>query len=239
MLVDAHDFAESLTLGTSASRRIEREELVGWFLETHAVRLELHGKLMHLGLLQFEYTRCIHEFQHTGFVTLVERRASGIHQSVHRLLVVSHHQAVNHQKDLRIVRNGRIQRQILQFAIHLHSAESLLGIDVELLFPSPAFMHIQRTQQKETSPFGMGEHTIHHVLHRLLLHFHTADGGEGMSHACKEHSQVIIDFRRSAYRGTRVASNHLLLDGDGRWNALDSITLRLVHPPEKLSSVGR
>ena len=113
MLVDAHDFAESLTFGTSASRRIEREELVGWFLETHAVRLELHGKLMHLGLLQFEYTRRIHEFQHTGFVALVERRASGIHQSVHRLLVVSHHQAVNHQKDLRIVRNGRIQRQIL------------------------------------------------------------------------------------------------------------------------------
>ena len=49
LFVDAHDLAETLTLRTGTCWRVEREHLVRWFLEGHAVGLELHREVVEDG----------------------------------------------------------------------------------------------------------------------------------------------------------------------------------------------
>jgi hypothetical protein len=50
---------------------------------------------------------------------------------------------------------------------------------------------------------------------------------------------VIVDLGHRADGGTRGAHRVGLVDGDGRWNALDAVHLRTIHAVEELPRVGR
>jgi hypothetical protein len=59
-----------------------------------------------------------------------------------------------------------------------------------------------------------------------------ADAGE-------QQTEVVVDLGDGAHRGARVAAGRLLVDGDGRRQALDEVDVGLVHLPEELAGVGR
>ena len=73
----------------------------------------------------------------------------------------------------------------------------------------------------------------------MLLHLLAADGGVGAPDTGIEQSQVLVDLRRGADGTTGIARDDLLLDGDGRGDALDEIALRLVHSAEELPGIAR
>ena len=54
-----------------------------------------------------------------------------------------------------------------------------------------------------------------------------------------QQAQVVVDLGDRADRGARVARRGLLVDGDGRREALDAVHVGLVHLPEELARVGR
>ena len=80
--------------------------------------------------------------------------------------------------------------------------------------------------------------TLHHILGGVALHLGAADGADGLAYAGKEQAQVFIYLCACAHSASRVACGHLLLDGNGRWNAFDVVTLGLVHPAQELTCVG-
>ena len=80
--------------------------------------------------------------------------------------------------------------------------------------------------------------TLHHILGGVALHLGAADGADGLAYAGKEQAQVFIYLCACAHSASRIACGHLLLDGNGRWNALDIVTLGLVHPAQELTCVG-
>ncbi len=64
-------------------------------------------------------------------------------------------------------------------------------------------------------------------------------GAVGHADAGVEQPQVVVDLGDRADRGARVAGRGLLVDRDGRRQALDEVDVGLVHLPEELPGVGR
>ena len=58
-----------------------------------------------------------------------------------------------------------------------------------------------------------------------------ADAGE-------QETQVVVDLRDGADRGSRVPGGGLLVDGDRGREPLDEVAVRLVHLPQELAGVG-
>jgi len=54
-----------------------------------------------------------------------------------------------------------------------------------------------------------------------------------------EEPQVVVDLGDGPDGGAGVAARRLLVDGDGRGQALDEVDVGLVHLPEELAGVGR
>ena len=66
-----------------------------------------------------------------------------------------------------------------------------------------------------------------------------AVGAVRVADARVEQAQVVVDLGDGADRRARVARGRLLLDGDGRREALDRVDVGLVHLPQELAGVGR
>ena len=90
----------------------------------------------------------------------------------------------------------------------------------------------------ESSALRVAEQRVDDLLRGL--------GGDGLAAfravrdagAGEEQSQVIVDFGDGADGRTRVAVGGLLVDGDGRAQALDEVNVGLVHLTQELAGVG-
>ncbi len=90
----------------------------------------------------------------------------------------------------------------------------------------------------ESRAFRVAEQRVDDLLRGL--------GGDGLAAfravrdagAGEEQSQVIVDFGDGADGRTRVAVGGLLVDGDGRAQALDEVNVGLVHLTQELAGVG-
>ena len=76
-----------------------------------------------------------------------------------------------------------------------------------------------------------------------LLHGHTRDltaalGAVRMADAREEQPQVVVDLGHGADRGARVAAGALLVDGDGRGEAVDLVDVGLLHLAQELPRIG-
>ena len=80
---------------------------------------------------------------------------------------------------------------------------------------------------------------IAHLLNGLLFNRLAAFRAIRATNAGKEQTQIIIDFRNGAHRRSRVAPRRLLIDGDGRRQALDVVHVRLIHLAQELARVRR
>ena len=62
-------------------------------------------------------------------------------------------------------------------------------------------------------------------------------GAVRLADAGEEQPEVVVDLGDGADRRARVARGRLLVDGDGRGEALDEVDVRLVHLAEELPGV--
>ena len=100
-------------------------------------------------------------------------------------------------------------------------------------------MRDKRSKHHEARAYRMRLHAIHDIFSRMFLHLHTADRGIRTSDPGKQHTQIIVDLGRRAYCGTRIATDHLLLNRYRRRQTLNEVTLRFRHTPHKLTRIGR
>ena len=71
----------------------------------------------------------------------------------------------------------------------------------------------------------------------MLFHLIATDGGECVTHAREEQAQVFVYLGCCAHGGAGIATDDLLLDGNGWRNTLDIVTFGFVHPAKKLARV--
>src|SRR5439155_5075166 len=57
--------------------------------------------------------------------------------------------------------------------------------------------------------------------------------------AGEQEPEVVVDLGDGPHRGPRVLGRRLLVDGDGRRQALDEVDVGLLHQPEELAGVRR
>ena len=77
------------------------------------------------------------------------------------------------------------------------------------------------------------------IGHRMLFHLLSACRRDGPAYASKEQAQVLVYLGRCSYGTPRIAAYHALLDGNGRRHTGDQVALRLAHPSQKLTCIGR
>ena len=94
-------------------------------------------------------------------------------------------------------------------------------------------------QHHQLRAFGQGQHGIHHLADGLRLQGRAVLRAVRHARAGVEQAQVVVNFRHRAHGGARVVAGGLLLDGNGRRQALDQVHIRLVHALQKLPRVGR
>ena len=83
------------------------------------------------------------------------------------------------------------------------------------------------------------QHPVHDLLRRLPGDRPAADRAVRLADPGEQQPQVVIDLGNRADRGPRVAAGGLLVDGDGRGQAVDEVDVGLVHLAEELPGVGR
>ena len=76
------------------------------------------------------------------------------------------------------------------------------------------------------------------LLHALPRDGPPAVGAVRVADAGVEQAEVVVDLGDGADGGPRVAGGRLLVDGDGRREALDAVDVRLVHLAQELARVG-
>ena len=126
-----------------------------------------------------------------------------------------------------------------EHAVDAGLGEPLLLQLRELFLELPLAAADDRRQHVDARILRIQHHHVHDALERLrgdlapaLMAVRDADVGE-------QQPQVVVDFGDGADRRSRVRGGRLLLDGDGRRQAVDQIDVGLLHLLEKLARVGR
>ncbi len=106
----------------------------------------------------------------------------------------------------------------------------------------PVFALLSPNHRGEHLQFGAArprQDDIENLIHALLADL--APAGRTVRHADarKQEAQIIVNFRDGPHGRARIARRRLLLDGNRGRKPLDIIHIGLVHPPQKLSGIGR
>ncbi len=130
-------------------------------------------------------------------------------------------------------------RQVVHLAVHPHPHESLptraLEQVLELALPSPH----QGGHHLDLGPRPPGEHHVGDLGRALSGDRRPVVGAVRHAHPRPEQPEVVVDLGHRAHGGARIVARRLLLDGDGRGEALDGVHVRLLHEPQELAGVGR
>ena len=82
-------------------------------------------------------------------------------------------------------------------------------------------------------------HLVDHLLDRLALDLAPADRAVHAADAREEQPQVVVDLGDRADGRPRVSRCALLVDADGRRQAVDLVDVGLLHLAQELARVGR
>ena len=119
-----------------------------------------------------------------------------------------------------------------------HPGEALLGQVVEegavLALAAPH----HGGHDLEAGAFGQLEDPVDDLLRGLARHGPSADRAVGMADAGIQKAEVVVDLGDRPHGRARVAGGRLLVDGDGRRQALDEVDVGLVHLAQELAGVG-
>ena len=152
-----------------------------------------------------------------------------------------HHEPVDHDRDVVLVLlvEDDVLLEPAQLAVHLHAREALraqLLEELAVLALAPAH---DRGEHHELGALRQRHHLVDDLLGGLRLDRAAAVVAVRMPDASPQQAQVVVDLGDRADGGARVARRRLLVDRDGRREALDRVHVRLVHLTQELARVGR
>ena len=129
--------------------------------------------------------------------------------------------------------------EVAHLAVDLDPREAVVAqLAEELAVLALAAAHDRRDHAEPRAGLEL-EHLVDDLLERLPLDGPAAVGAVRVADARVEQAQVVVDLGDGAHRGARVARRRLLVDRDGRREALDAVDVGLVHLPQELAGVGR
>ena len=153
----------------------------------------------------------------------------------------AHDEAVHHHVDVvleLLVELGRVG-DLVEGAVDLDALEALLLQLGELLAELALAAAHDRRQQVEARALGQRQHAVDHLRHGLALDRQPGRRRIGHADAREQQAQVVVDLGDRADGRARVLRRRLLLDGDGRRQAVDVVDVRLLHHLQELARVGR
>ena len=95
-----------------------------------------------------------------------------------------------------------------------------------------------RRQHLEAGALGQLGQAVDDLLRGLAVEPHPVLGAVGHADAGVQQAEVVVDLGDGAHRRPGVAGGRLLVDGDGRRQALDEVDVGLVHLAQELPGVG-
>ncbi len=169
----------------------------------------------------------------------LERGLDGLGQA--QLQIAADAEAVDH--DLDVVLLLEVQRwrvvQLVQIAVDARAHETL-GIQfAEQVVVLALARRDHRRQQHQLLALGPGQDLIDHLADGLGIQRLAVFGAMRGADPGEQQAQIVVDLGDGADGGARVVRGGLLLDGDGRRQALDMVHVRLVHHRQELPRIGR
>jgi hypothetical protein len=124
-----------------------------------------------------------------------------------------------------------LSRQLVELAVYPHPRVAVLGEFLEepavLALPPP---HDRREHQK-ARPLRQLHDLLDHLLRRRGGDGEAADVAVGPPGAGVKEAEVVVDLRDGRDRRARVVARRLLVDRDGRGEAVYVVHIGLVHLP--------
>ena len=151
-----------------------------------------------------------------------------------------HHQAIHHHVEvvLELLVERRGVRDLVEPAVDLHPLEAALHVVGELLAVLALAAAHHGRQQIEPRALGQRQHPVDHLRNRLAFDRQPGRRRIGHAHARPQQPHVVVDLGDGADGRTRIARGGLLLDRDGRGEAVDLVDVRLLHHLQELAGVG-
>ena len=137
-----------------------------------------------------------------------------------------------------LVENDVLLQQA-ELVVDLHAREALAAQLGELLAVLALAAAHDRRQDHEALAVVEPHDLIDDLLGRLGRDRPPAVEAVWLADPRPQQAQVVVDLGDGADRRPRVARGRLLVDRDGRRQALDRVHVRLVHLPEELARVRR
>ena len=141
------------------------------------------------------------------------------------------HKTVNHQFNavFFILFTGDLFRQIIEDSIHPHAGKAALAGILKDLLMLALFAANDGGEDDKSRTFTQSFHTIHDLIDGLPGNLPAALGTMGNTHPRPQKTQIIVNFRHRSNGGTGILGRGLLVDGNGRGEAVDAVYIRLVH----------
>jgi hypothetical protein len=127
--------------------------------------------------------------------------------------------------------------QLADLAVDAHAAEALARRSSKSFVYSPLRPSTTGASTRRAVP-ALGQDLVGHLVGGLALDHAPALGAVRGAHARVQQAKVVIDLGDGAHRGARVLRGRLLVDGDGRREALDAVEVGLVHLPQELARIA-
>ena len=124
-----------------------------------------------------------------------------------------------------------------QLAVDAHFRETARAQRRELLLELPLAPADDRREHVHALVVRRQHHDVDDPLERLRGDLAAAEMAVRHADVGEQQAEVVVDFGDRADRRARVRAGGLLLDGDGRRQAVDEIDVRLLHLLEELPRV--
>ena len=135
-----------------------------------------------------------------------------------------------------------IKRDVLikgtDFPIHLDPYITVTADFIENLLMLSLTAPYKGCQDHKFRTFRQFQDFIGNLLGTLALNDLSAMRTMGHANACKQKTQIIIDFRYRSHRRPRIAACSLLVNGNCGAEAANIIYIRLIHLSQKLAGIG-
>ncbi len=153
--------------------------------------------------------------------------------------VGAHDQAVDDDRDVVLVLLVEVELllELADLAVHLDAREAFRAQLLEQLAVLALAPAHHRREHHEARALLERHHVIDDLLGRLPGDRPPADVAVRLAHPRPQQAQVVVDLGHRADGRARVARGRLLVDRDGRRQALDRVDVGLVHLAEELARV--
>ena len=129
--------------------------------------------------------------------------------------------------------------QRVHVAVHVDAGKTLLFELVEKFLKFALSSAHHRRKNLQLCALFVGFDFVANLVHRNFGDWHSAIGAIRNAYARKKQTQVVVNFRHRAYRGTRIGRSGFLVDGYCRGQTFDAFHVRFFHKSQKLTSVRR